>query len=177
VTQSDLAAPIRTLRDAGKLRTAGLLHSYIVRAFGLAYKADDNPDAPAAFVPFTMRSNPVADMKPIQGAAGETHEQVMTIGQLQEYATTLQDRPQSVARDILLLSLYCGGQRLAQVARATMVGAAVMVIMDSKGKRVPTPPLIRSTILVAASTRLSTARWSLNPGAASPTAGPSSGRA
>jgi hypothetical protein len=135
VTKADLAAPIRKLKDAGKLRTAGLLHSYIMRAFTLAHDAHENPDAPAAFVPFTMTSNPVADMKQITGGTGETHEQVMTITQLREYATALQGRPQSAARDTLLLSLYCGGQRLAQVARATMEGNATMVIMDGKGKR------------------------------------------
>jgi hypothetical protein len=136
VTKADLAAPIRKLKDTGKLRTGGLLHSYIMRAFTLAHDAHENPDAPAAFVQFTMVSNPVADMKPIKGAAGETHEQVMTIAQLREYAAALQGKPQSTARDILLLSLFTGGQRLAQVARATMEGDAVMVIMDSKGKRV-----------------------------------------
>ena len=134
VTKADLVAPIRKLKDADKLRTAGLLHSYLVRAFALAHDSHDNPDAPAVFVPFTMPSNPIAGIKPVEGATGETHEQVMTIEQLREYAEALQAKPKSDARDVLLLSLYCGGQRLTQVARAMLEGDSVMVIMDTKGK-------------------------------------------
>ncbi len=134
VTKADLVAPIRKLRDDGKLRTAGLLHSYFVRSFALAHEATDNPDAPAAFVPFTMPSNPVADLKPVEGAAGETHEQIMSVEQLRSYSTALQAEAESTARDLLMLSLYCGGQRLTQVSRAALEGNSVMVIMDTKGK-------------------------------------------
>jgi hypothetical protein len=134
VTKADLVAPIRKLRDADKLRTAGLLHSYLVRSFALAHYAADNPDAAAVFVPFNLPVNPIADLKPVAGAAGETHELLMTIEQLREYATALQKEPQSAARDVLMLSLYCGGQRLTQVTRAVLDGAGVMVIADTKGK-------------------------------------------
>ncbi len=134
VTTPDLAAPVRKLKDAGKLRTAGLLHSYIVRAFALAHKASENSNAPAAFVPFTMPTNPASELKPVEGGAGGTHEKVMTLTQLREYATGLQREPPSPARDVLQLSLYCGGQRLTQVARATLEPGNVLLIIDTKGK-------------------------------------------
>lgn len=134
VEKADLVAPIRKLAEAGKRRTAGLLHSYIVRAFSLAHEAAENVDSPSAFLPFDMKKNPVAGMKVVEGATGETHEQVMTLAQLREYATLLHREPPSPARDVLMLSLYCGGQRLAQVARGTMLPDNVMLTWDIKGK-------------------------------------------
>lgn len=135
VTTADLAAPVRKLRDAGKLRTAGLLHSYIVRAFALAHRAHENSNAPAVFVPMSMPTNPASELKPVEGGTGGTHEQVMTLEQLRAYAAALQKLPGSPARDVLMLSLFTGGQRLTQVARATLEGdAGVLVITDTKGK-------------------------------------------
>lgn len=133
-TTADLASPIRKLKDADKLRTAGLLHSYIVRAFALAHNAVDNSNTPAAFVPLNMPANPAAELKPVEGGAGSTHEQVMTISQLRDYATALQKLPGSPARDVLMLSLFTGGQRLTQAARATLEPDNVMAIIDTKGK-------------------------------------------
>lgn len=134
-TTADLAAPIRKLKDADKLRTAGLLHSYITRAFALAHNAVDNSNAPAAFVPLNMPINPASGLKVIEGGAGSTHEQVMTISQLRGYATALQKAPGSPARDVLMLSLFTGGQRLAQVTRATLeADGTVLVVIDTKGK-------------------------------------------
>jgi hypothetical protein len=136
VTKADLAAPIRKLADAGKLRTGGVLRSNIKAAFALACDATSRPDVPAAFVPFNMASNPAATLANIAGSAGTTHEQVMTLAQLQEYAKDLQKRPQGAARDLLLLSLFTGGQRLAQVASATLeANSTLLVIADGKGRR------------------------------------------
>jgi hypothetical protein len=136
VTKADLAAPIRKLADAGKLRTAGVLRSCIKAAFALACDAASRPGVPAAFVPFSMADNPAATLASIAGSGGVTHEQVLTLADLRKYAKSLQEQPKSAARTLLMLSLFCGGQRLAQVARATLeADGKVLATFDRKGRR------------------------------------------
>jgi len=138
ITARDVVAMLRTLTEAGKGRTAAKLRSYLRAAFALGAGALDDPDAPAAFVPFGIQSNPVAATSSL-AKYNRTLERALTEPELRAYWAALQAAPDSAARDALLLALLLGGQRPAQMVRATVADvdlqAATLRLRDPKGKR------------------------------------------
>ncbi len=130
----DVTAILRTATEAGKGRTAGKLRSYIRAAYALALRAESDPTAPATFVAFGIEANPAA-----LSQYNRARDRTLTAGELGFYLRALEAAPVSEARDALLLALLLGGQRPAQLLRATRADvdlhARTIRLLDPKGKR------------------------------------------
>lgn len=138
VTPRDVAAILRALTEAGKGRTAGRLRAYLRAAYALAARAEVDPDAPAAFLPFRVEGNPAA----VTGTLAKfnrTLDRTLSEPELRAYYAALTDAPDSPIRDALLLGLLLGGQRTAQLLRASVADADVTAktlrLFDPKGRR------------------------------------------
>ena len=133
ITHKDLIIPIRKLVDDGKLRTAAKLRSYLHASFELALNAEDNPNAPLSMLGFALSANPVTRIKVPTGSS-IPGERTLTKDELLQYAAHLEALPSSDIRDLLRLQVLLAGQRVAQLARAT-IEADTIVQRDTKGKR------------------------------------------
>ena len=138
ITARDIVTLLRTLTEAGKGRTAGKLRSYLRAAYALAARAALDSDAPAAFLPFNVESNPVQATAALSQYS-RVLERALSEPELREYWAALQAAPNSPARDALLLLLLLGGQRPTQLVRATVADvdlhAKTLRLYDPKGKR------------------------------------------
>ena len=133
ITHKDLITHIRKLVDDGKLRTAAKLRSYLHAAFELALNAEDNPSAPSSMLGFALSANPVARIK-VPSGSSTPGERTLSKHELNDYLARLEELPGSDIRDLLRLQLLLAGQRVSQLARATIEGDAI-VQRDTKGKR------------------------------------------
>jgi integrase len=137
-TARDVAALLRPLTESGKGRTAGKLRSYLRSAFALAARAEVDPDAPSAFLPFRVEGNPAAATGTL-AKFNRALDRTLTEPELREYYAALNDAPDSPIRDALLLALLLGGQRTAQLLRATVADvdatAKTLRLFDPKGRR------------------------------------------
>ncbi len=138
VTAHDVTALLRPLTEAGKGRTAGKLRAYLRAAFALAARAEIDVDAPAAFLPFQVEGNPVAATGTL-AKFNRALDRALSEPELREYYKAVNEAPDSPVRDVLLLALLLGGQRIAQLARATVadtdVTAKTLRLFDPKGRR------------------------------------------
>ena len=138
VTARDIVTLLRTLTEVGKGRTAGKLRSYLRAAYALAARAALDSDAPAAFLPFNVESNPVQATAALSQYS-RALDRALSEPELREYWDALQAAPDSPVRDALLLLLLLGGQRPTQLVRATVADvdlhAKTLRLHDPKGKR------------------------------------------
>jgi hypothetical protein len=100
-------------------------------------------DIPAAFLAFKVDGNPVA----VTGTLAKFNralDRALSEPELREYLRALNDAPDSPVRDAQLLGLYLGGQRIAQLLRATAadadVAAKTLRLFDPKGRRLQARP-------------------------------------
>lgn len=133
VSHADLVAPIRKLKEAGKLRTASKLRSYVRAAFEMALTAEDDPNTPASLLGFRLIANPAAGIKVPEGA-NKAKTRALSLAELVEYAKHLEALPEGDTKDQLRLQLLLAGQRFSQLQRAYLEGDNI-VQLDPKGKR------------------------------------------
>jgi integrase len=137
VTAREVAQLIRTVKDAGKVRTAGKLRSYLHAAYGLAWRAEADPDASSVLVGFGIEANPVAPVL-ARSLASRARERTLASGELRAYMLRLVSLPPMV-RDALRVALLLGGQRLTQLLRLKVgdvdFSAGTIRLFDLKGKR------------------------------------------
>lgn len=138
VKPADVVTILRAVTDSGRGRTAAILRAYLRAAYGLAARAAVDADVPAAFLKFGVEGNPVA----VTGSLSKynkTLDRALSEPELREYWRELNDTPDSPARDALLLLLLLGGQRPAQLVRATLADVdlhgGTLRLLDPKGKR------------------------------------------
>lgn len=138
ITPHDIAEILRPLTEDGKGRTAGKLRAYMRAAYALAASAALDPEVPAAFLPFRVEGNPVA----VTGTLAKFNralDRTLNELELREYYKAVNDASDSPVRDLLLLALLLGGQRIAQLARATVADADLTAktlrLFDPKGRR------------------------------------------
>lgn len=137
VTPREVTALLRRLTEADKGRTAGKLRAFMRAAYQLAFQADLNPDAPSELVPFGVESNPVA---PTDALTRYTvaRERVLSAGELRLCMERVALLPAAQA-DAARLALLLGGQRPAQLLRATRedvdLEAGTLTLRDPKGRR------------------------------------------
>ncbi len=131
VTARELAAVIRVVHEAGKARMAGVLRSYLSAAFNAARHAEFDTALPAVLIGFNVTANPAEVLKPIPVGR---RDRVLTLAELREYRASLGDDPADCA---LRLALLAGGQRMAQVVRATVRDwdGTTLRLIDPKGRR------------------------------------------
>ncbi|MGD9710174.1 MAG: tyrosine-type recombinase/integrase [Halothiobacillaceae bacterium] len=140
VTAHQIAALVRKVREAGKERAAGVLRSYLSAAFNTAKRAPFDSALPADLIPFGIEHNPV-DVIP--AIAVQRGERTLSAGELRAYIGHLlrigNETGPELADVALLLALYAGGQRMAQLLRAKVgdfdQDTATLRLWDGKGKR------------------------------------------
>lgn len=137
ITALEFTELLRRVTDAGKLRTAGKLRSYLRAAYALAARAVLDPTAPADLVRFNVQANPVA---PIATMAEHVapRDRVLTRDELRAYMRRI-DGIAPMQRALLWLALLLGGQRPAQVLRLRVADVdfaeRTIRLFDGKGKR------------------------------------------
>ena len=133
VTSHQVAALVRKVREAGKERAAGILRSYLSAAFNVAKRAPYDSDIPTNLIPFAIDRNPVDVIPVIKAKAGN---RTLSVGEMHAYLAALGD---DLADQALKLALYAGGQRMAQLLRATVSDwnpdTATLRLFDGKGRR------------------------------------------
>lgn len=140
VTAHEVAALVRRVREAGKERAAGVLRSYLSAAFNAAKRAPFDSALPADLIAFGIEHNPV---DAIPAIAVQRGDRTLAVGELRAYIGHLlrigQETGPELADTALLLALYAGGQRMAQLLRAKVgdfdQDTATLRLWDGKGKR------------------------------------------
>lgn len=127
----DLAALVRLVHRTGKERAAAKLRSYLHAAYEAALRSPLDPTLPVEFIAFGVETNPAHAIPTIPGRAGT---RVLTAEELRAYLTALGD---DLTDQALRLALLTGGQRLAQLLRATLGdwNGEHLRLFDPKGKR------------------------------------------
>ncbi len=135
VKPEHIAAIVRKVVQADKGRTAGKLRAYLNAAFAMALASVHDAGLSGDMAAFGLSTNPVPRM-PSLGAFNRVRDRHLSGAELIALVQRLEGEPQSDARDLLLLAIYTGGQRLTQLLKATLVeNGTVIRILDKKGKR------------------------------------------
>jgi len=140
VTAHQVAALVRKVREAGKERAAGMLRSYLSAAFNAAKRAPFDSALPADLIPFGIEHNPV---DAIPAIAVQRGDRTLSAAELRAYIGHLlrigHETGPELSDMALLLALYAGGQRMAQLLRAKVgdfdQDTATLRLWDGKGKR------------------------------------------
>lgn len=140
VTAHEIAALVRKVREAGKERAAGVLRSYLSAAFNAAKRAPFDSALPADLIPFGIEHNPV---DAIPAIAVQKGDRTLSATELRAYIGHLlrigHETGPTLVDMALLLALYAGGQRMAQLLRAKVgdfdPDTATLRLWDGKGKR------------------------------------------
>lgn len=138
VTVDEIVALVAKLTEAGKGRTAAILRSYLRAAYSLAIRSRTDPDAPLAMRAFGVTANPVADIGALSRYT-KARDRVLSGPELVAYLARLEKLPAGPVRDSLLLGVYLGGQRPAQLLRARSadvdLSGETITLHDPKGAR------------------------------------------
>jgi integrase len=133
VTAHQIATLVRKVQEAGKERTAGILRSYISAAYNAAKKAPFSATLPAEMIPYDIKTNPAEAVPAIPVVSGN---RILSTSELKAYIKHLGD---SLPDRVLRLALLAGGQRIAQLLRATVgdfdADTNTLRLFDPKGKR------------------------------------------
>jgi len=136
VSTDELAEVLSKLVAAGKVRSAAVLRSYTARAFKLAFGASRNPNTPPTLRGFGLTTDPAAPITAIEGGTGNTCERCLPVSELRDYAKRLTALPDTQEKDVALIALYAGGQRITQLLRGTVsLDGSALILMDGKGRR------------------------------------------
>ncbi|ABE43268.1 tyrosine-type recombinase/integrase [Polaromonas sp. JS666] len=139
VVQQDVSATLAGLINQGKGRTAAKLRSYLSAAFTAGLQAEGDPTIHPSLHGFALKMNPAA-LVPAKSLRqfNRERERALNEDELRVFLKALDERP-GLATDAIRLTLYLGGQRLAQLLRLKPAqfdpdGPAV-TLLDPKGKR------------------------------------------
>lgn len=174
ITPDDLLAIVTRLSDAGKLREAGKMRSYVRAAYGAAIKARRQASALPALRDLRLSSNPARDLEPVEGGTGGTRERALSLSELRAYWRRLASMPGPDGA-LLRFHLLTGGQRVKQLARLLSgdfdADTRVVRMRDSKGKRkearvhvVPLIPAALEALQVMAAPKLGPYLFSIDGG-------------
>ena len=133
ITPQQVAAMVRTVREAGKERTAGVLRSYLRAAFAMAIRAPFDSAVTSDMAGFGIEMNPADPIPTIPVRAGH---RTLSAAELRDYLAALTDDLPDLA---LKLAVRAGGQRMSQLLRARVADynkdTQTLRLWDSKGKR------------------------------------------
>jgi integrase len=128
---------IARIADAGKLREAAKLRSYVRAAYAAAIRARQSAQGLAALRDLKITSNPARDLVTIEGAS-QSRERALSVAELRAYWRRIVALP-GIPGALLRFHLLTGGQRVRQLGRLTvddLDGDAQSVrILDRKGRR------------------------------------------
>lgn len=118
------------------------MRTYANAMFRAAVVSADDPEAPRSLAAFRLETVPGANIKAQPDGGSTPGDRILSPQELAGYVRHLKAMKSSTPRDLLLLSLYLGGQRLVQVGAAsldsvvTVTGSQPVVkILDAKGRR------------------------------------------
>jgi len=137
ITTEDLLSVLACLTDAGKLREAAKVRSYLSAAYASAIRARQDARGLAALRALKITSNPARDLVTIDGAS-QPRERALSIAELRAYWKRICALP---APDGALLQfhLLTGAQRCEQLGRLTTDDydndQHTVRIRDGKGRR------------------------------------------
>jgi integrase len=133
ITAHEIATIVRSVRDTGKERTAGVLRSYLRAAYAMAIRAPFDSSVPADLIAFGVELNPIDAIPTIPVKA---RHRTLSCDELHTYLSSLTD---ALPDQALRLALYAGGQRMSQLLRARVADydaeTQVLRLWDGKGKR------------------------------------------
>ncbi|EXJ10910.1 tyrosine-type recombinase/integrase [Imhoffiella purpurea] len=131
IQAEQIADMLTNIRQQGKDRTAGIVRSYLNAAFNAAIKARLSTEPTADFKGFDIKANPVSGIEAIPVRAGN---RLLTHAELAGYLDSLDD---GIVDQALRLALLAGGQRMAQLLRATVSDwdHGILRLWDGKGQR------------------------------------------
>ena len=138
VAVDDFVVLLKNLIHAEKGRTAAKLRSYLGAAYNLAIKAKTDPDAPVGIRDFGISTNPIASIGTLS-KYNRPRDRVLSAVELRKFLGRIFALEECVKRDAILLSLYLGGQRPAQLLRARLsdldLTVKTLTLRDGKGAR------------------------------------------
>lgn len=139
VTLADVSAVLARLIERGAGRTAAKLRAYLRAAFAAALAAEGEPTTHPDLHGFNLTANPAALVPAKKLAAfNQARERVLNESELRGFLAAI-EKQSGIARDAVLLTLYLGGQRSAQLVRLKPgdvdIEAAMLTLYDPKGSR------------------------------------------
>jgi integrase len=143
ITFRDISKILAKVLDRGAGRGAGKLRSFLHAAFSCGLQADSDPTMHAELHGFNLASNPVTAV-PAKNFAqfNKTRERHLTVSEMRAFLKALDDEPDGIRKDVVMLLLLIGGQRIKQLLRAKPENVdmddRIITILDKKGNR-PTP--------------------------------------
>jgi len=131
----DFLEIVAALTDAGKMREAAKLRSYLRAAYTVAVRSRTDATATKSMRKFKLKSNPVSDLTPIVGSI-HARERVLNLPELRLYYQRITALP-SPDGSVLAFHLLTGGQRLEQLFRLTDKDrdGDTVTLRDGKGRR------------------------------------------
>lgn len=137
LTADDLMSVLTRLTDEDKLREAAKVRSYLQSAYSAGVRARTTASATPALRALRIRTNPARDLGTIDGATNVRHRALST-SELRAYWQRVSALPDHDAA-CLRFHLLTGGQRIDQLARATLADydadQSTVTLRDTKGRR------------------------------------------
>ncbi|NLA68550.1 MAG: integrase [Gammaproteobacteria bacterium] len=137
LTADDLLSVLIRLTENGKLREAAKVRSYLHSAYAAGVKARTTASATPALRALRIRTNPARDLGTIEGASN-VRDRALSASGLRAYWRRIETLPDHDAA-CLRFHLLTGGQRIEQLARATVADydadQATVTLRDPKGRR------------------------------------------
>lgn len=135
IRAEDVMTIIRRIVAAGKERTADQIRAYLGAAYRVAIRAPFDARLPAGFKDYGIQGDPTA---PLAVIPVRTSERVLKQDELKAYLQAIESDT-TLQGMALRLALFAGGQRMAQLLRATVNDydrtTRTLTLMDGKGKR------------------------------------------
>ena len=137
VTQDDLLAVVARLVDAGTLREAAKVRSYLRAGYAAAIRARQDAKGLAALRDLRITSNPARDLVTIEGSTN-ARDRALSVSELRAYWKRIKALPDPDGA-LLRFHLVTGGQRIEQLARLTLDDIDhddnTIKLLDGKGRR------------------------------------------
>lgn len=136
VTTDDLVDVVGRLISADKATMARQVRAYVRAAYTAATRARQDATALPALRELHITANPAADVAPV--AASKPRDRALSVAELRAYWERIAALP-GIDGALLRFHLLTGGQRIKQLARATVddydADAQALRLLDTKGKR------------------------------------------
>lgn len=137
VSTDDLFDVLAPLAQAGKDREAGKVRAYLRAAFAAGCKARHDARALPALRSLKLTANPARDLATITPGTN-ARERALSLAELRAYWKRISALPAPWG-PLLRAHLLTGGQRVEQLARATLADldrdTATLTLWDAKGRR------------------------------------------
>ena len=137
VSTRDLLLVIARVANAGKLREAAKLRSYLRAAYGAAIRAQQDARGSEKLRELNIWNNPANNLVTIDGAS-KARKRALSLNELRSYWKQL-SQLSNPSGSLLRFHLLTGAQRIEQLGRLTLADfdadSQTIRILDGKGRR------------------------------------------